>query len=513
MNNDIKIGILGIGLVGTSVLELFDDKKGRELLARVLNISGQAIFTFSVWDQNVQGVDRLNGLGLKLRLTDFSSCMSSQAFVDYNDYIVVSPGVDISTWKSTGDKFINELDLFSSGFMRKTIAITGTLGKTTVTHLLEKFLGKVAVSSDNFNDKVIACGNIGKPMLSLITQEYSACTIQADEALLELSSFQLEFNRSFVPDIAIITNCYENHLDRHKTFEQYVAAKFNIMKHHTKKHSLIISSDFFRNRLWPLVKQYIASYPGIVYIVSQEPPSKNIIENSKTLMSYVIYLDQGFVWCQSTHAECVSKKEKIIAINKLSSCTFIQNWLFIIAVARRLALSVDSIQKALVSFVGYQIAKVFPHRLEHVTSINQVDFYNDSKSTVVQSTQAAIKMLQVKNRPITLIVGGLSKGVDRTQFSQWLTTVPAVKKVYCFGKQCAAFNKFLCFSSLEQVLDDILTHVQPGDIVLFSPAGTSFDCFKNYMHRGIIFKQLVRSLVKEKRGGYWDGAKNAKAPT
>jgi UDP-N-acetylmuramoylalanine--D-glutamate ligase len=135
------------------------------------------------------------------------------------------------------------------------------------------------------------------------------------------------------------------------------------------------------------------------------------------------------------------------------------------------------------------------HRCEFVASIRGVDFYNDSKATVIQSTEAAVGRFASSGRPIILILGGLSKGVDRSPLINQLANIKNIKKIYCFGKECAVFSQISSYcTTLEGVIEDIEKIMVAGDLVLLSPSGTSYDLYKNYEERGTVFKMLVKNL-------------------
>jgi UDP-N-acetylmuramoylalanine--D-glutamate ligase len=132
-----------------------------------------------------------------------------------------------------------------------------------------------------------------------------------------------------------------------------------------------------------------------------------------------------------------------------------------------------------------------PHRVEHFLTRHGIEFYDDSKATIIQATEAACNFLAAKKRPIILIVGGTSKGVDRTLFIQKIAKHPAIKRILCFGKECSLFKECTSFATLHEVVHEVMKIASPGDSVLFSPSGASYDLFSNYQERGKSFKALV----------------------
>jgi UDP-N-acetylmuramoylalanine--D-glutamate ligase len=134
------------------------------------------------------------------------------------------------------------------------------------------------------------------------------------------------------------------------------------------------------------------------------------------------------------------------------------------------------------------------HRLEFVRRWMEIDFYNDSKSTVKESTLAAAAQLAGAYKRVHVIIGGLGKGVDRSDFVSALRQLPAVATVVAFGKEAVQLGADNSVDTLDQALDKVLESVGADDAVLFSPGGASFDLFKNYEHRGERFKELVVAL-------------------
>ena len=134
------------------------------------------------------------------------------------------------------------------------------------------------------------------------------------------------------------------------------------------------------------------------------------------------------------------------------------------------------------------------HRVRHCATVRGVAFYDDSKSTVAEATYAAAERLADSGRPMIIILGGLGKGADRSWLMPALEKLDNVKQIFCFGPECAVFPGAKACDTLEAVMDGVDDIMLPGDLVLFSPSGSSFDFFKNYEHRGQIFEGLVKRL-------------------
>ena len=228
----MKIGIIGLGLVGKSYL--------RFLQNRYKDIA--------VWDEKILDGD-----------------LSLYEFIQAHDRLFVSPGVDLRDYENFSDKFFCELDLFAPAFKKKTIAITGTLGKTSTTQLIYNYLPY----------KSALGGNIGRPMLELVDeQRASSCANEIDWGIIELSSFQLERNKCwrkalpFAPDIAIFTNFYPNHLDRHRTVEEYFSAKWRLFEHQKPGQFGLFSSLLRDNNLF---REKFKTYRGTPVFVPVRP--------------------------------------------------------------------------------------------------------------------------------------------------------------------------------------------------------------------------------------------------
>lgn len=365
-----------------------------------------------------------------LKNCSYSMVLSIDALLEKSDFIIPSPGIDITPYKERyAQKWLSELDLFQSLFQKKIIAITGSIGKTSITHMLTQTLQAAGWH-------VKCAGNIGIPMLSMIENQS-----ELDAIVLEVSSFQLEHTRSFAPDLAIWTNFYPNHLDRHNTLEKYFQAKYQIIAHQ------------------------IASQKALVPI-----QLKAKIEAQKP-QSVVAYFD-------STHTP------------KHHLSGFASNWLIIEKTLKTLQ----------VPFPKKIIPTPLEHRLETVCKINDALVINDSKSTTPASTLAAIEN---QNAPrIVLFLGGLSKGIDR---SKLIKALKNNVEVICFGAESQQLfhlcKKYSIAATQCTTMKDAIAYcmkiIRPKDVILFSPSGSSFDEFDNFEHRGNQFKRIVLSYKNQ----------------
>lgn len=406
----ITWGVWGYGVVGKSV-------------ARFLHAHGAQV---SIYDQNP--IAHAKELPFTIYQPDQLS-----SFLEEQSQIVPSPGIDITSYYATYTyKFVAELDLFYTFFKKPIIAITGSVGKTTITRIVSMFLEKAGY-------KILTGGNIGLGMCDFIAQQD-----QYDMAVLEVSSFQLEYIQCFAPHLAIITPFHPNHLDRHKTIKNYRNAKLNILKYQT--------------------------------------------ENDYAVSPYVL---KRFALYTSAQTSWYRKNTFNIFIDLLPQLTFKENMNIIFLAILRLGF--DPLQAiALLQTITLNQE----HRLEHVKTINNVDYINDSKATTPASTLAAVDFLN--NKPIHLLLGGLSKGVCRKDLIKSLQH--KVKKVYCFGAEAQQLHAWCqeyaipadCSLDLPSCMTNAEKQACSNEIILLSPAGSSYDLFKNYQERGNEFKLLIQ---------------------
>ncbi|HZW61528.1 MAG TPA: UDP-N-acetylmuramoyl-L-alanine--D-glutamate ligase [Candidatus Babeliales bacterium] len=440
-----KIGIWGFGIVGKSVLSYLLQK---QVLIEVFDAK-----PLSSEDQIL----------LQKHHISFYTQPDLQVFLERNEYIIPSPGIDLRPYSAFQHKWIAELDLFAADYHQPIIAITGTIGKTSITHLLGQLLNAAKT-------KTAVGGNIGIGMLDLLNQE-SSC------ALLEVSSFQLELSKTFAPDLAIWTNFFPNHLDRHSNAQEYFDAKYQMIKHQqANQHALIPLA--LRDSVTVKKPASILSY------FSMQPLCDIQLQPNERLY----YYDEDTLYLLHDN-----RQTPLLSKHAIPDISYPENWLIICA-----ALHLRNVSLEVITICVAQLS-LPEHRLERIATINEVDFYNDSKSTTAQATLAAVH--QLKAKPIHLLLGGLSKGVDRTDLIKQLAGT--VYFVYCFGKEadqlhalCARYTiASVSCATLELALDACIQKMRPGDQILFSPAGASFDLFENYMHRGQYFKQLVRKIA------------------
>ena len=394
------------------------------------------------------------------------------------DLIVVSPGVPLSTpelvqVRTLGLPIIGELELAARFLKGDVLAITGSNGKTTTTTLCGEIFSAAGL-------KTLVAGNIGLPVIEVVDQSAPGAW-----SVLEVSSFQLETTESFHPHVAVILNITPDHLDRHGTFENYVAMKERIFANQTGGDYLILNGDD------PVTQQAASRAPSQILWFSR---SKIVRRGTFLLNGMVMFRasEQGTSVPVLPLAEISLKGEHNI-----------ENVLAAVCAACVAKIPAEVIARAVASFHAVE------HRLEFVASIHGVDYYNDSKATNVDATAKAIASFPGN---IHLILGGKDKNSDYTQLNALLRA--RVKAVYTIGSaaekiegQIAGVTKVVRAGTLEAAVDQAAGQAVAGDVVLLAPACSSFDQFENYEERGRVFKQAVMSRRGANEGaGVWQSA-------
>lgn len=433
------VGVWGLGIVGRSVITYLK-KHGHDV---------------AVMDKKEPNADDAAWLAQQ-HVPFFLESTHKEAFFSVYKTIVPSAGIDLRPYVQSGLTFISELDLFAVAFKGKIIGITGTIAKTSVTTLVTQTLRHAGVS-------VVMGGNIGVGLLDLLEQ-------QSDYAVLELSSFQLELAHTFAVDCAVITNFFPNHLDRHGTEAAYWAAKEKLVLMQ-KPGGVVIAHASLRDRL--------QKRNDLTYVFFADTISACV---GGTCFSYngtgdMVRIVDG-------------RETMLIPAADIPRLSFPSNWLIVAAVCDALKIKCSSLKN-----VPYELPD---HRLHCIATINGISFYDDSKSTIPESTLAAVKCLAQK--PVIVLIGGLSKGVDRRPFVAQLK--PFVKVIVCFGKEAPQLYQFAqeahceayqC-STLDEAFAVACAQAKAGDQIVLSPAGSSFDLFANYHQRGLAFAELVKRL-------------------
>ena len=430
--------------------------------AKTLYESGAKIFI-----SDIQPEERLKATLLKEDLLDkvsFEADGNTDKVLD-SDFIVLSPGVrpDIPVLVKATQKHIpiySEIEIAYQLSKGKRLVVTGSNGKTTTTTLLSLFC------KEQF-DKVFLGGNIGIPMMSFATK-----TTDDSVQVLEVSSFQLETICEFKPDIGIITNFFENHLDRYPNYKAYIDAKKNIALNMGPKQCLILNAD------QKLMCEMESSLNCQVAWFGRELNGKKnavTIKNGKYIF--------------------INKDGKEISLFDENTPKLIgrhnQENIMCASLAAILAgVEPRKLEKVVKEFSGVE------HRLEWVREVSGVNFINDSKGT---NCAASITALKACKMPLILIAGGRDKGTDLTE---WVETIrQTARGVILFGEAKDRFRASLegvaplkTAQNLEQSVNIAYQWANSGDTVLLSPACSSYDQYPNFEVRGKHFKELVNNL-------------------
>jgi len=380
------------------------------------------------------------------------------------DLIVVSPGVptdqpQLQQARTLGIPVIGEVELAFRFLQGRVIAITGSNGKTTTTTLVGEILAAAG-------KKTLVGGNIGTPVISLASQS-TPDTL----TVLEISSFQLETIQQFRPWIAAILNITPDHLDRHHTFQAYMDAKARIFENQAPGDFAVLNAD---DPTSAALKEKIKA--SLCWF-----GRKHEVECGASLRG-----DQ-IVFRRNGQEQTVLGRHDI----QLKGAHNLENALAAVTIAMLAGCAPEQIRKAVSEF------RAVEHRLELVTSIHGVAFYNDSKATNVDAT---VKALEAFPGNIHIILGGKDKGSDYTVLNPLLRE--RAKAAYLIGaaaekiaSQVQGATSLVRSGTLERAVRQAFEAAKPGDVVLLAPACASFDQFENYEHRGRVFKELVLSLA------------------
>jgi UDP-N-acetylmuramoylalanine--D-glutamate ligase len=386
------------------------------------------------------------------------------------DLIVVSPGVPVDApplvqARSLGESVIGEIELAAQFLPGPIVAITGSNGKTTTTTLA----GEIITTS---GFPTLVGGNIGTPAISLAERAKAGTVI-----VLEVSSFQLETIQTFRPKVAVVLNVTPDHLDRHRTFEIYTDAKARIFENQQGSDFAVLNADD------PTCVAMGARTQAQVFWFSR---LKEVQQGAWVRDGNIVFRDGA-------------GQREILQVSEipLKGAHNLENVLAAVCAGVLMGCAPDKIRQAVRDF------KAVEHRLEFVASIRGVDYYNDSKATNVDAT---IKALESFPANIHLILGGKDKGSDYTVLNDLLRQ--RVKRVYTIGAAAAKIESQIVSSksvgpelvhaeTLENAIRKANAAAQAGDVVLLAPACASFDQFKNYEHRGKVFKEIVKGLAGE----------------
>jgi UDP-N-acetylmuramoylalanine--D-glutamate ligase len=396
----------------------------------------------------------LSGLPIRFHCGDAATSQ-----LDGMDYVVPSPGVPMTHLllqeaQARRIAVLSEVELAYRFFRAPLVAITGTNGKSTTTTLIGKML-----QADG--KKTFLGGNLGAPFIGAVSQDW-------DWGVVEISSFQLEWVETFRPRIALLLNLTEDHLDRYATFAEYCRAKERIFAAQKTDDVAILNRD-----------------DPLVWKLKDKVPARVISFGFSPLNDGVFATANEIIWRDGAGEERFS-----LAGAKIHGVHNVENLMAAIAAAKVAGVSRRAIVQTLEEFPGLE------HRLEFVREKDGVRYYNDSKGTNVG---AVVKSLASFSAPVILLAGGVDKGGDYAPLED--AVKQKVRRLILFGaaQQTIAaalghLTRTVLVEDIGGAVRDAAAHGQAGDVVLLSPACSSFDQFQNYAERGKVFKNLVQGL-------------------
>ena len=418
----------------------------KRILVYGLGKSGISTFKFLKKKADVYLFD--DNQNINQKLINFN-----QVFKTKFDRIIISPGIDILNCKLSKflkknfSKIYTDLDVFYSFYDNESIAITGTNGKSTTAKILYDVL------VDQKRD-VRLIGNIGNPALS--EKEISKKTF----FVIEVSSYQLDYSKIFSSKYAVILNISADHIERHKSLINYVNAKFKLLDSQTSRSFAYVKKN--DKKITKKLKKSI--YKQKIYKVDTSNIGKTLDQLNNTY-----FTSEG---------------------NK-------ENLSFVLEIASKLKLDNKKIIKTLNNFKGLK------YRQQIIFNNKKLTIINDSKSTSFASSENILN----NHHDIHWILGGIPKKGDKFKLSK-----KECKnfKAFTFGKYHKEFSKIIGnkiklkkFKNLKETLNEVFFEIKKQkvkkNIIFFSPAGASFDSFKNFEDRGNYFNQLIKKFINAKR--------------
>jgi len=458
-----------------------------------VELSGKAVLVIGLKRTGVAVAHFVTARGGRVRLTDrqthaqLAAELASLADISLDlrlgtedvslltgiDLVVPSPGVPQTAPLLTAAvqrriPVWSEIELAFRALSCPIVAVTGTNGKSTTTSLLGECFRE-------HGKKVFVGGNLGTPLLEAVAGNY-------DVAVAEVSSFQLEWVERFHPQIGIWLNLTEDHLDRHGTFAAYGAAKRALFLRQTPTEWAVVNRDD------PEVWHFAQGLPGRVFSFGWGAPSHGAWHERPHGAWHRAWIDTQ----EKTLVICREGAERRFALDRLRLHGR-HNWenvMAAVSAATLWGIPQDVIERVLANFSG------LPHRLEWVATKNGVDYFDDSKGTNVG---AVVQSLAGFAGPVILLAGGVDKGGD---YQPLHAPVQAkVKKLILFGSARETINAALRGATETLVVETLAEAVAEaaevacrGDTVLLSPACASFDQFRNYAHRGEVFRRCVEKV-------------------
>ena len=439
-----KISILGLARSGIAAAKLAK-KAGFEVF----------VSDAAVNEELIEKAKALNELGIDVEVGGHTPRVLQ------SDLLVVSPGVPlgidvIKAAREMGIPVISEIEFAFRFEKGRVVAVTGSNGKSTTATLIARIL-------EDSGEKVFLAGNIGKPYSDVVTS-----TSSDSITVLELSSFQLEAIYSFSAFVGILLNLAPDHLDRYDTVDDYYRAKFRLFE--TQK-------------------------PGSYAVLNVDQPEVAKLEGKIVADVLPFTMRDGRVngaWLSNSiimrRDEPILRKDEI----GIPGPHNLANALASVAATIPFEVPKESLAETLRRFSGIE------HRLERFLVWNGILFVNDSKATNPESLRFALLSF---DRPIVLIAGGYDKGADFSYLSGLVTkkvkaavfTGATAKKMAQQIGGAAGFSTVV--KDFQEAVETAIKLAKKGDVVLLSPGCASFDAFKNFEHRGKVFKELVKKIT------------------
>ena len=370
------------------------------------------------------------------------------------DLILKSPGISLARIDVTKfrEKIKSQLELLLEFLDVFTIGITGTKGKSTTSTLIYNVLQDQNVNS-------LLLGNIGIPVFDYIDN-----ITENTKLVLEMSSHQLEY-MNLSPNIAILLNVYEEHLDHYNSFDEYVGAKCNIYKNQKSTDYFLYNCEnevLKKKVITPIAKTYKIS-------LKQSEGSQVYLKND------IVYINDKQIYN--------SKEEK----RNLMGDYNLNNIMFVLTVSEIMGLDLKKTIHTINNF------KTLEHRLELVGNKDDILYYDNSIATIPMATIEAVKAL---GNVDTLIIGGMDRGIDYSEFIEYLNK-SNIKNIICMPKtghdiaeKLSNERKYIV-ESLEEAVDIAKKVTAKGKSCLLSPAAASYGFFKNFEEKGNLYKKLV----------------------
>lgn len=448
-----KVAVLGIGVSNTPLI--------RMLLRAGVEVTACDKRRREDFDDRVE---ELKSLGANVCLgEDYLEHLEGQ------DIIFRTPGMrpdlpQLTAAVRRGSVLTSEMEVFFQVCPCPIIGVTGSDGKTTTTTIIAELL-KAA------GETVYLGGNIGKPLLPDVKMMEPS-----DFAVVELSSFQL-MTMSLSPHIAVVTNLAPNHLDVHKSMEEYISAKKNIFLHQNRADQVVLNADN------AITAAFAAEAPGSVTVFSRQgQPSGD-----------AVFFRNDAIWLNDGGGErLILRREEIL----LPGDHNVENYMAAIAAVKE-HVPVNVIRSFAAKFSGVE------HRIELVRTLDGVRYYNDSIASSPTRTMAGLKCFPEK---VILIAGGYDKHIPFDDLGPAITE--HVKRLILTGNTASKIRKAVeaapDFAEGRPVIKEytdfkeavLAAHeaAESGDVVILSPACASFDQFRNFMERGNTFKHIVLEL-------------------